>query len=142
MFKTILLAYDGFEGSAAALRQAAGLAKLTNAELHLLGVVAVTISSAIGEGYGAGLFEMEHGLIEDALEQAVNDLGDNVSVHTAIRKGEPAMEIAKEAEAIGADLVVIGHSDKGLLSRWFEGSTGAALIRDLPCNLLVASQNQ
>jgi nucleotide-binding universal stress UspA family protein len=40
---------------------------------------------------------------------------------------------------VDADLVIVGHSDKGILARWFEGSVGAGLVRDLPCNLLIAS---
>jgi nucleotide-binding universal stress UspA family protein len=134
------LAYNGPEHTAGALRQAADLARLCSAELHLLGVVATLGSAAFAEAYGAmDFFGMERKAIEQALETAVDDLGENMSVHTRIREGDPADQIAAYAQEIGADLVVIGHSDKGFLSRLFEGSTGAKLIRNLPCNLLVGT---
>jgi nucleotide-binding universal stress UspA family protein len=58
---------------------------------------------------------------------------------TSIREGIPAREIAACAAELGADLVVVGHSDKGVLGRWLEGSVGAGLLKDLSCNLLVAT---
>jgi len=140
MFKRIVLAYDGSEHAADALRQAADLARICNAELHLLGIVATSGSVALAEAYsGIDIFAMEHNAIEKALQSAVEDVGEHVSVHTRVREGIPAEQIATYAREVDADLAVIGHSRKDLLARWFEGSTGAKLIRDLPCNLLVAS---
>lgn len=139
MFRKILLAYDGSAGSEAALQQAADLAAHVGAELHLLGVVPVPGIAAIGGVYGGGLFEVERERTEAAVQSAIRHLGDRVPVKTTIREGHAATQIAAVADEIGADLVVIGHGDKGVLARWFEGSTGAALIRELPCNLLVAS---
>lgn len=140
MFKKILLAYDGSAHTSAALRQAAELARLCNAELHLLGVVATRASIAYAEAYApADLFGMERQAIDEALQAANNELGEHISVHVRVREGDPADEIAAYAHEIGADLAIIGHSGKGLLARMFEGSIGAKLIRDLPCNLLVAT---
>jgi nucleotide-binding universal stress UspA family protein len=144
VFKKILLAYDGSDHTAAALRQSADLARLCNAELHLLGIVVTAGSVVVAEAYGAAyggndLFGQERKAIEDALSRATSELGEHISVHARIREGNPADEIAAYAHEAGADLAVIGHSGKGLLARWFEGSTGAKLIRDLPCNLLVAT---
>lgn len=144
MFKKILLAYDGSEHTAAALRQSADLARLCSAELHLLGIVATTGNAVVAEAYGAAysgsdFFGQERKTIEEALEHATNELGEHISVHARIREGSPPEEIAAYAHEIGADLAIIGHSGKGFLARWFEGSTGAKLIRDLPCNLLVAT---
>jgi nucleotide-binding universal stress UspA family protein len=142
MFKKIVLAYDGSPHAAAALRKSSELALLCNAELHLLGIVVITGSVALAGEYGtANFFGLEQAAIKESLEAAVNDLGDHVSVHTRIRDGNPAEQIAAYAHEIGADLAVIGHSDKGFLARWFEGSTGAKLIRDLPCNLLVVTSS-
>jgi nucleotide-binding universal stress UspA family protein len=42
-------------------------------------------------------------------------------------------------EEVGADLVVLGHTNKGLLARWLQGSIGARLLNQLPCSLLVAA---
>jgi len=140
MYKKILLAYDGSEHAAAALRHSSELARLCNAELHLLGVVVISGSIVVTGAYGAAdFFGQEEAAIDAALKAAVDDLGGQLSVHTRIRTGDPAVQIAAHAHEIGADLAVIGHSDKGFVAWLFEGSTGAKLIRDLPCNLLVVT---
>lgn len=54
--------------------------------------------------------------------------------------GEPAVEIAAYANAVKADLVVVGHRRKGLWERWWSGQTGAYLSDHLNCSLLVARQ--
>ena len=55
-----------------------------------------------------------------------------------IRVGEPAHQIARYAEEMGADLVIVGHQRRGVLSRWWQGSVGAALLDRLDCSLLIA----
>ena len=139
MFKKILVAYDGTDTSEVALRRAAELAGQGHAELHVLGVARLVITAAAGVEISQSLFDAEREMRESALRDAVAHLDERVSVHAAIREGNPPTQIAAHAREIGADLVVIGHSDKSLFARFFEGSTGAGLIRDLPCDLLVAT---
>ncbi len=141
MYKKILVAYDGSRFSDVALHQAADLARLCNAELHLLGIMAITSISAVAQGTGSvDIWGMERKQIEDALETAARDLSSQgLKTKTSIREGNPANEIAACAAEIVADLVVVGHSGKGVLARWFEGSVGAGLLRDLHCNLLIAT---
>ena len=81
------------------------------------------------------------GVKRPVFEAAIDKFNARLSVHVSIRDGDPAEQIAAHAHEIGADLVVIGHTDRGFLASWFEGSTGAKLIRDLPCNLLVATKD-
>ena len=140
MFSKILLAYDGSGQHAAALRKSAELAQLCKAELHLLGVVVTT--GTAGRGSKADdLFTGERKQLEDALAAVADDLGQQgINVATCIRQGDPAHEIAAHAREIKADLAVLGHTDKGFVERWFLGSTGAQLIRNLPCNLLIATE--
>jgi nucleotide-binding universal stress UspA family protein len=83
---------------------------------------------------------MERDALAGAMQSAVQDLSrQGLKANTSIREGIPAKEIAACAAELGADLVVVGHSDKGVLARWLEGSVGAGLLRDLPGNLLVAT---
>ncbi len=141
MYRKILIAYDGFTFSASALRQGAELARLAGAELHLLGIVVTTGVMALAEGSGGiDVWGRERKFIEAALEEAAKGLtGQDVKTFTCVREGEPSVEIAAHAHQIGADLVIIGHSDKGILYRLFEGSIGAQLLVHLPCSLLVAT---
>lgn len=141
MYQKILVAYDGSEYSDVALRQAASLARLCGAELHLVGIVATLPYAAMDPAVGGVYFwGQERQTIEEAMEKALRTLsGEGLTPTTSIRDGHPATEISGCAIELNADLVVIGHSDKGVLERWFEGSVGAALLRDLPRNLLIVS---
>ena len=140
MYQKILVAYDGSSFSDVALRQAADLARFCKAELHLLGIVLTTGCASIAEGYASiDIWGLERTEIEVALETAARDLGkEGVNAITSIREGDPANEIIACAYGLGADLAVLGHTDKGVLARLFEGSVGAKLLRDLPCSLLIA----
>jgi nucleotide-binding universal stress UspA family protein len=52
--------------------------------------------------------------------------------------GEPVKVICAFAKEVDADLVVVGHQKKGLLDRWWSGSTGAYLSDYISCSLLIA----
>jgi nucleotide-binding universal stress UspA family protein len=137
MYKKIVVAFDGSDPGDAALLQGAELAQLCKAELHLLGVV----ESAGGmlPNPAIEVLETERLYLQEALAGSVRDLGrQGIAALTCIRDGDAAREIIAYAHEIKADLAIIGHSDKGLLARWFEGSVGARLLDEMPCSLLVA----
>ncbi|HSK20924.1 MAG TPA: universal stress protein [Longimicrobiales bacterium] len=54
-----------------------------------------------------------------------------------VRVGEPTREIAAEAEAWGADLLVLGTHGRSGASRFLIGSVAEAVIRAVHCNTLV-----
>ena len=143
MFQRIVLAYDGSKASGVALTQATDIGSKYGAELNLIGIVSSIPSTALTDPYPqddfifAGRSRIERALLTQAEKLRTRGL----EVNTEVLEGSPANEIAKYAKKIGADLVVIGHADKGYIARWFEGSTGAKLVRDLPCSLLIATAN-
>lgn len=143
MYKKILIACDGSNFSDVALKRGRDLARLCNAELHLVGIFwTAKLTTTIDVLPPANIWEKEEQVLEEALEvgsRKATDMG--LAVTTSIRQGDPALEIAACAGEIGADIVVIGHSEKGFIARWFEGSVGAGLLKDLPCDLLVATAN-
>jgi len=141
MFKKIVLAYDGSTFSAVALNQAAELARLHGAELHLIGIATLSSGVAIAQSVGfVDVWGEEYAGLEVILQQAVTDLrNQGLTVVSVVRSGEPAVEIAAYAHEIGASLVVLGHTGKGGVARWFQGSVGAKLLDHLPCSLLIAT---
>lgn len=140
MYKRILVAYDGSSFSDAALHHGRDLARLCGAELHLLGIIATKAYGVSPEAFN-DLWALERAEVEKALELAAVTLsGEGLEPGTHVRAGDPVQEIAGCSADLDVDLVIIGHSDKGLLARWFEGSVGAGLVRDLPCNLLIVTK--
>lgn len=141
MYKRIVVAYDGCAYSSAALLQGAELSKLCRAELHLLGIVVTTGSWGLAQAESSlDVWGFEHEQLQKALDTAIHDLtSQNVNVVGSIRRGDPGLEIAAYAHEIRADLVVLGHSEKGIFMRWFDGSVGVELLEKLPCSLLIAA---
>jgi nucleotide-binding universal stress UspA family protein len=140
MYQRILVAYEGAAFSGSALRQGADLARLCKAELHLLAVAAASGDWALALPDGPNdVWGIEEQNMRRSLDSAAKDLGKHgINVVTSIRLGDPGVEIITYAHEMKADLVVLGHSDKGLFARWLEGSVGARLFKTLPCSLLIA----
>ena len=141
MFQKIVVAYEGSGASEVALRRGGELARACHAELHLLAIVVTSGGLLLDPAYVPNeLVEAERRLLLDTLEDTARAFGhDGITTKTCIRDGEPAVEITAYIKEIRADLAVIGHGQKGMLARWFQGSVGAHLLEGLPCSLLVAS---
>ena len=140
MYQKIVVAYDGTGPCETALRQAGELARLCKAELHLLGVV--VSSGRLILDPAAVSYELlaaeRHGL-EGGLVDTLSDFASQgISATSCIRDGDAVHEITAYIHKIKADLVIVGHSNKGLLERWIEGSIGRDLLNDPPCSLLIA----
>lgn len=137
------MCYHATHHSTVALGQAADVALACNAELHLLGIVVTNGGMALAQSAGpTDVLGIEHDRIRKALDIAAGELfAQKVNVLTAIREGEPVTEILGYAHQIKADLVVLGHSEKGAVARWFQGSTSSRLLNNLPCSLLIATQS-
>ncbi len=141
MYKKILVAFDGTKPGNAALDQGADLARLCKGELHVLAIVVTAGGLLLDPAVVSNdLLETERAYLVEALADAVRDLDKKgIDAKTCILDGDAAREIMAYAHKIKADLVVIGHSEKGLLARWFEGSVGTQFLDELPCSLLVAT---
>lgn len=140
MYKKVLLAYDGSIEGRRALREGARIAQLCGAEVFLLAVVEAS----------AGIGTLDGGFVLPIAEQ-VEDykkiLGEGVerlksmgfsSPTARLGIGEAGREIAKVAQEIGANLVVVGHRPDGALARWWFSSVGTYLVKHLHCSVLVA----
>jgi nucleotide-binding universal stress UspA family protein len=140
MYRKIVVAFDGTAAGEAALTQGADLARQCHAALHLVGVVVSSGGMLLDPAIvPMDLTDAERQVLQAAMTDTVRDLARHgVSAVTVIRDGEPAREIIAYVHEIAADLVVIGHSDKGILARWFEGSVGTRVLDAMPCSVLVA----
>lgn len=141
MFRNIVVAHDGSAPAAAAVRQAGELAALCGARIHILGIATTGGGMAIAESVGADdVWGREWKSLESAVAAAAQAISGLASAPTTqLRRGDPAREIAAYVRETGADLLVLGRSDKGVIARWLQGSVGVRLLKQLPCSLLVVA---
>ncbi len=139
MYKKVLLAYDGSIEGRRALREGAKLAQLCHAEGFLLAVVETASSVAALEGGVMISMDEQFAAYQAILAEGVERLkAMGFSPTARLGMGGAGQEIAKVAEEIGANLVVVGHRPSGPLARWWFGSVGTYLIKHLRCSVLVA----
>ncbi|MDE2302149.1 MAG: universal stress protein [Sphingomonadales bacterium] len=138
MYRKILLAFDGTPSGQAALNASAELARLCGARLCLLGIIATSGFNALAEGFGIDLWGMERRSLEATLKDAVAALeAQGIDAGFTIAEGDPAAEIHAQARRSGYDLLVLGHTGRGMIARWFEGSVSRSMLTRPPCSVLI-----
>jgi len=139
-YQRILLCYDGSREGRKALRQGAELALELKAETHVLAVVNMRSSIAQSAGLltdvACSQFEQA---ARDILQEGVDKLKERgINAHGHFAFGNPIDEIARCAEQVKADLVIVGHRARGALARWWMGSENTLLLDRVRCSILVA----
>jgi len=139
LYKKVLLAYDGTIDGRRALREGALLAKTCGAQVYLLSVISGTGGLQIAESVVSGPMDRCADDYRAILQEGVDGLTKlGFDPVAKLVRGEPVREIAAFARKIGADLVVVGHRKQSLLARWWSGTTGAYLVDQLACSVLIA----
>ena len=135
MYRRIIWANDGSPAMAAVLPVVRRVAETTGAEIIVAHVHAEMAADRM-EGIG----RREQRLDLD-LQRTVNDLNrDGFDARLALtegngeRTGEVISNLAQES---GADLIITGTRNRGLLTRILLGSFSVDLIRTVPCPVLV-----
>ncbi|MDE2616966.1 MAG: universal stress protein [Burkholderiales bacterium] len=141
MYKNILLAYDGSAPGQQALLDSHEIAQWSQAELTLIAVMPLPITTMGPEGgvYDDTLEESERNRYQAILDTGVRKLKEaGLSARGEVVTGDPVRELARAATRIGADLMVLGHKHlDGWAARWWRGSVSKALIEHAPCSVLV-----
>jgi nucleotide-binding universal stress UspA family protein len=139
VFLDILVAIDGSEHAAQALRTAAQLASEENARLTVMTAVPPTPALAQITAAGAALTEVAD-LMGDAGKQIraqVDDLPDDISVTTLVVSGHAAHEILKELRDGRHDLLVMGTRGLGRVGSALLGSVSQAVLHEAEVPVLV-----
>lgn len=138
MYTQILAALDGSPRTELVLRQAERLADTFGAALHLCRAVNIPLGMPVeawslsGEELSARLVELAHRDLTALRATLARPLPGEIHV----RLGRPADVITDTADAIGADLIVIGsHGFQGL-DRLL-GTTAARVVNHAACSVLV-----
>ena len=128
----VLIATDGSSWSHDAIREAARLLPLQEAEVHVLAVanlVPLMMNYETTAVAAALVVEREVANAFAEADRAVAllaELGVKATAHE--RDGEAGHEIVAFAKALAPDLLVIGAHGKNALERLFLGSTSDAVI--------------
>jgi nucleotide-binding universal stress UspA family protein len=143
---TQILAPTDFSGpSRHAVERAARLAREHGARLHLLHVVHAGALESLRALLGNDT-ALEPELLLDAsrrLEALAADVRDDEhgpGVETSLRSGSVLTEVDGQADAIGAELVVLGARGAGFVRRIALGTTAERLLRTTRRPLLVVKQ--
>jgi nucleotide-binding universal stress UspA family protein len=134
--KTIVVAYDGTEPSQRALEGAAELAAAFGAKVIVTSVASMLAPAAHGIGPIDPVDPPE--LHRKELEQAAAFLAERgIEGEYELAMGDPASEIVELAERRGADLIVVGTREPGLLSRLLGLSVSGSVQRKAHCDVLI-----
>ena len=138
MYKTIVLAFDGSEEGARALREGALLARACNAKVVLLSVVPESGGFIMAEGIQGGVVAQMIEERKELLARGLNRLHLLGCKSVArLEVGEPAPVIGKVACEVGADVVMVGHRKQSLLSRWWSGTNDAYITDHCGCSVVL-----
>jgi len=136
-YKIILMAYDGTEDGRRALLEGAELAKRFQAKVYLLAVIADDAGAALAQSLGGTHMERTV-FYKSTLDAGVRYFKKHgLEAQGHVVHGEPVEEIAKLAKEVGANLVVVGHRERGPMARWWSTPTTMSLLDKLDCSLLI-----
>ena len=89
--------------------------------------------------YGQGVIPPDPELLSREAEEQLKRLkvpNDDVQIKRRLEKGDPATEITRVAEEIGADLIVMGTHGRTGLTRLLMGSVAEQVVRKATCPVL------
>jgi universal stress protein E len=133
-FEHLLLATDGSEYCAGAIRVAGDLARKLGARLTLLSVALYNPETETLEPTLGAEADRQAQASVDAAKAAVGAIECTTHVQ---RSADPARAIAETAETLRADVIVMGRRGRRGLARWMLGDATARVIGRAPCSVLV-----
>lgn len=138
MYKEILVAYDGSEGSKTALEHAIRLAKELGAEISALWVR----GSLPHYPESVDEVEEEKEAAENFLKKLTRELvaisqEQKIDIHADSRRGHPAKTIVDYAREHDFDLIVLGHRGHSGLWGGFLGHTTDKVSENAHCSVLI-----
>jgi len=145
MYKAIVVGTDGSDRAAVAVIEAFALAKMTGAKVHA--VHAVHLAATAGFSDVAGAAQATSAGLRDHADRVRTQLlaeaerhGVSAEVHNP--EGDPADALIRIAEAVDADLVVVGNRGMAGMKRFVLGSVPNKVSHQCPCSLLIVDTDR
>jgi nucleotide-binding universal stress UspA family protein/uncharacterized membrane protein YfcA len=135
-FERFLVASDGSEFSAAAVRETIGMAQKCGARVHVMSLLATGVEH---EGLGEAILKQEMESAQAHLDEIrAQAEAAGVSCETHLIHGQTVdQEIVDLAEQLKADVIVMGRRGRRGLARMMLGHATAHVIGKAHCNVLV-----
>jgi nucleotide-binding universal stress UspA family protein len=138
----VLVATDLSDPSLPAIAAGAREASRDGAQItavHCIEPISVVAVPDYGLGWSAAVTPT---LLEEAKQHAAQELADatarfKLSGEQSILVGAPAVSIVNAAEALGAELIIVGTRGRTGLTRVLLGSVAEAVVRHAACSVLV-----
>lgn len=140
----ILLAIDGSDYSKAAVEELSRLPFTSNTEVRILSVYENPMLATPGIAPLGGYYEEVLSNAKKSAEENVKvaarqlqNKNTNLSVSKITVNGLPKMAILEEAEALGADMIVVGSHGHGGFTRFLLGSVSQSISAHANCSVLI-----
>lgn len=138
-YTNILVAVDGSEQSEHSFKKAVAIAQRNKAKLKAVFIMDtrnVATSSQFTSGINQDFFNDVDTSFVDELVRFAKDAG--VDADKTITNGNPMTLIAEAfPKEFGSDLIVIGATGKGAITRALVGSVSNYVVKHAPCDVLV-----
>ncbi len=138
---TLLVPLDGSELAENALAPAATIARMTHGAIRLLRVLPAKITALEQEQARSRAAYDYLNDIAQTLEREGPEGQVPVTVHRALAWGDPAVEIAREAEQTETDIVVLATHGRVGLDRFLNGSITEEVLRHVALPIMVYHPN-
>ena len=134
--QTIVVGYDESAPAKRALERAAQVAKVFGSKVLVTSVARALVPAAHGIGPVDPVDPLEDH--DEQLRHAAAFLVEQgVQGEFETGLGDPAQEILRIAEERGADLIVVGTREPGVISRMFGLSVSGGVQRRAHCDVLI-----
>lgn len=133
--RTLVVGYDGSDGSRRALARVRELA-IDYRALVIVAVAPDIRSAGMGVDLAGPHLDTER-LLEEAREQL--DGSEGAAIETRAAVGDPANVLTDIAREVDAQLVVVGRRGGDFVRRTLLGSVAQRVAQEAPCDVLVVA---
>ena len=141
MYKVIVVGTDGSDRAGRATDAAFSLAQLTGATVHIVHVIRLVAMASAGYGDPSTIATANADARDsgDLICARVRSEAERRGVPAEVHKvdGDPADMLVKVAEAVDADLLVIGNRGMTGVKRLVLGSVPNKVSHHCPCSVLI-----
>jgi len=144
-YQVIVVGTDGSPRAGVAVAQAFALAKMSGAKLHAVQAVAPHVAGGFADSTAGqvGIVDARQQLersTQELIERAKSE-GLALEVHNPGSE-DPADALLNAAEAVGADLIVVGNKGMSGVKRFVLGSVPNKVAHHAPCSVLIVDTDR